>query len=140
MSGRDESSDDDCGCDEDEGFLEEEENLYLHNMMKEMMSVEMKEHACERIKAGKPYRAIEQEIYGDVDAFMEHVLLYHDKFVQHLPDLYEKIQTTYDHLNDVDDEDTCITDAYAVHRKKLHRMLEPYVKRYLDRCQQAVTK
>ena len=82
-------------------------------------------------------KAIEQEVYGDVDAFMEHVLLYHEKFVKHLPDLYEKIETTYDHLNHVDDEDT---DAYAVHRKKLHGMLEPYVQRYLERCQQAVAK
>ena len=90
MSGRDESSDEECGWD-DEDFSDEEENdnLYLHNMMKEVMTEELIEHACERIKSGKHgvLKAIEQEVYGDVDAFMEHVLLYHEKFVKHLPDL-----------------------------------------------------
>ena len=64
MSGPDESSDDDCGWDDEEEFSDEEENdnLYLLNMMKEVMTEEVIEHACERIKSGKHgvLKAIEQ--------------------------------------------------------------------------------
>ena len=72
-------------------------------------------------------------VYEEVDAFMISVLTFNEKLEEYMPYLHDLIYKTYNHLRDIDD-DFRLSQSYRIHRRKLHKMLDPYIEIYAKEC------
>ena len=116
---------------------DEKQEHYIRCLMGDVVTEEMLGKACRQIKKGEDvYPQFSKEVHDKVDDFMSRMLAYNEKLETHLPEFYDRLKKTHDHMKDVNEEDNCIVEAYGVHKRRLHKMLEPHVRRYLHYCEE----
>jgi len=114
---------------------------YLRCVINKAVTEEMLQETYRKILAGEAnvFAKFSKEAYEEVDKFLMEMLKYNEKLESHLPEFYDKMKTTHGHMQEEDD-DSSIVDAYQIHKRKLHTMLEPYVRNYMRICKEGAEK